>query len=188
MLNRIDNTSKRGWQLKAMTPANRYSKVTEAERSVRFINVGNLEILGDGVLFFPEGREDIQPHWAESSHGTCWRDNELIRRAVRGRTPILSRSRDPRNIGDWPRLFVLIRETRNYSCVWMIVRMSIDVHQLKCTRKVLVSQDKYSVRWISSSAYFVTWTITLFLSAFIKIKWFLLHENNSVVFLLIIVR
>lgn len=60
-LNETDNTSKRGRQLKAMIPANRYYKagVSEAERSVRFINVGNLEILGDGVLFFfPEERGD----------------------------------------------------------------------------------------------------------------------------------
>jgi len=54
VVNETDNTGERGRQLKVMTPADRYSKVdvSEAERSVRFINAGNLEILDDRVLFF----------------------------------------------------------------------------------------------------------------------------------------
>lgn len=60
-LNETDNTSKQGRQLKAMIPANRYSKVgvSEAERSVWFINVDNLKILGNEVFFFFEERGDM---------------------------------------------------------------------------------------------------------------------------------
>lgn len=43
---------------------------------------------------------------------------------------------EPKEHQDSSRLFILIRETRNYSCVWVIVRMSIDAHRRpNCTRK-----------------------------------------------------
>lgn len=72
MLNGTDNTSKRGRQLKAMTPVDHYSKVdvSEAECSVRFINAGNLEILGDGILFFLK-KEEVCNHIESSRRGTC---------------------------------------------------------------------------------------------------------------------
>jgi len=95
-----------GRQLKA-TPADRYSKVglSEAGCPVRFINAGNLEILGHLFSFeraarggAARGGKGVRMSRGAGSWNLLLRkDNELIRRLQKeanGRAVVLSRSRD----------------------------------------------------------------------------------------------
>lgn len=123
-----------------------------------------MEILGDGVLFFSRRK---RKHTSTLSRVESWNlKGQRVNSSSCTRQDVHSFAQSrPEEHQDWPRLFVLIRETRNYSCVWMIVRMTIDVFiswDVNSGYKILAPQEKYSAQWISSSTYFIIWTIVIF--------------------------